>query len=452
MQRLFARPLWLFVLILGPVWATAQPAERTLERPWLEGFLTELSHDSLQGRATFTPGIERAARLIEREYRRAGLDSVAGLAGGVQIFRQHYRVFRTRPAQVAGSFNGSPLQPNQVVGTGPAAPTKVTTAGGATVSTQRVARGQNLFALWRSLTQSPTPVVLLVDTSLATDFARLRTARGRMSQTPQLPPAPVVAILTAEDKLQSLDLQVSGGLDTLVASNVLGYLRGRSRPDEWVVFSAHYDHIGIIRPVNGDSIANGADDDGSGTTAVVALAHHFARAAQQGQGPERSVLFTCFSGEEMGLLGSQHFAGTLVRPEQVVAGFNLEMLGKPSGRGPATAWISGWDKSNFGLLLNQALSTSTTADSTFFPDPYPTQNIWQRSDHYSLARRGIPAHIIMSDAFLGPDGRVEPYYHTVDDEIGTLNLDHFAGIVQKIARAAGPILAGRATPTRIQQP
>jgi hypothetical protein len=330
----------------------AQPTERSLERPFVEGFLSELSHDSLEGRGTFTRGIEKAARLIEREFRRAGLEPVAGIEGvhteSAMPYRQAYPAYRLR-------------------------------------------------------------------------------GRRRVSLSP-----------TRKD--------ADPPLDTLHAYNILGMIRGRTRPDQWVVFSAHYDHIGIIAPVAGDSIANGADDDGTGTTGVVAMAHHLAREAAAGRGPERSVLFVCFSGEEMGLLGSQHFAGTLLRPEQIVAGFNLEMLGKPSGRGPATAWISGWDKSNFGTLLNGALSTPSQRDSTFFPDPYPKQNIWQRSDHYSLARRGIPAHIIMSDDFEN-----DKRYHTVDDEIGSLDLDHFAAILQKISRAAGPILNGAATPTRIKE-
>jgi Zn-dependent M28 family amino/carboxypeptidase len=107
--------------------------------------------------------------------------------------------------------------------------------------------------------------------------------------------------------------------------NVVGVLRGKSKPDEFVVFGAHYDHIGVIQPVAGDSIANGADDDASGTTAVITLAKYFKAANNN----ERTLIFVTFSAEEIGGAGSKYFTEQL-DANKVVAMFNIEMIGKHS--------------------------------------------------------------------------------------------------------------------------
>lgn len=448
-MQMLLRLIVLLTAWLGLAQAAAQPRPDALTRPWLEAYLTELSHDSLEGRATFTPGIERAARLIEREFTRAGLRPITGLRDTVRGFRQTYILFRPARGRVVGQLNGQTLGAAQAFAVGPAELTELSSRSAGRITVARARRGEPLMSRWRSLLSGGEPAVLLVDTSLRREFAALHQARPQWLP-PALPLHPVVVILTAERELRELEVTVRAGLDTLMAHNVIGVLPGRSRPHEWVLFTAHYDHLGIIAPVGGDSIANGADDDGTGTTAVVALAHHLAAEAAAGRGPERTVVFACFSGEELGLLGSTHFARTIAQPDSVIAGFNLEMLGKASHRGPATAWIAGWDKSNFGPLLNAALRATealgTRSDSTFFADPYPAQNLWRRSDHYSLAQRGIPAHMIMSDAF-----DRDRLYHTVDDEIGSLDLDHFTAIVRRIAAAARTILQGAVAPTRIRE-
>ena len=118
-------------------------------------------------------------------------------------------------------------------------------------------------------------------------------------------------------------------------ANVVGVIPGR-RADEIVLFSGHYDHIGIVNPVDGDSIANGANDDASGTAAVIELARYF-----QAKGrPERTLLFAAFTAEESGGYGSRHFSEQ-VDPDRIVAMFNIEMIGKPAVAGANTAWITG---------------------------------------------------------------------------------------------------------------
>lgn len=216
--------------------------------------------------------------------------------------------------------------------------------------------------------------------------------------------------------------------------NVVGMIDG-NRDDEIVLFSAHYDHIGI-RPGGDDTIANGANDNASGTTAVIELARFF-----HGQPrPERTLVFAAFTAEEAGGMGSRHFSEQL-DPDGIVAMFNIEMIGKPAVSGPNTAWITGYERSSFGEILSSAVEGTVYE---FYPDPYPTQNLFYRSDNATLARLGVPAHTISTTPI-----DVDPDYHGVSDEVATLDLDHMANTIRAIALAAQTIVSGEATPTRV---
>ena len=217
--------------------------------------------------------------------------------------------------------------------------------------------------------------------------------------------------------------------------NVVGMIPGR-RSDEFVLFSAHYDHIGIRPPVSGDSIANGANDNASGTTAVVTLARYF---AQRGT-PERTLLFAAFTAEEVGGYGSRYFS-TQLDPDQVVAMFNIEMIGKPGVEGPNTAWLTGFERSTLGELLQEAVAGT---EYSFYPDPYAEQNLFYRSDNAMLARLGVPAHSISTTPI-----DVDRDYHQVSDHVETLDMVHLTNTIRAIARGAERIVAGDATPTRV---
>ncbi|RZK52749.1 MAG: M20/M25/M40 family metallo-hydrolase, partial [Hymenobacter sp.] len=212
---------------------------------------------------------------------------------------------------------------------------------------------------------------------------------------------------------------------------------GAAHKAENVIFSGHYDHLGIVKPaVNGDSIANGADDDASGTTAVVALAEYFKKRNDNA----RSLIFVAFTAEEIGGFGSQYFSRQL-DPKNLVAMFNIEMIGKPAKFGPETAFITGYDKSDFGRLLQASLQGSRFR---FEPDPYPEQNLFYRSDNATLAKLGVPAHTISTDQ-IPTDKR----YHSVADEVSSLDVQNMTEVISAIARSASGIVAGRQTPTRV---
>lgn len=219
--------------------------------------------------------------------------------------------------------------------------------------------------------------------------------------------------------------------------NVVGMIKGSSRPDEYVIFSGHYDHIGIRKPVEGDSIANGADDDASGITAVILLAEYFSQ-----HPPARSVIFAAFTAEEIGGFGSRFFSKQL-HPDQIVAMFNIEMIGKESKFGRNSAFITGYERSDFGKILQQNLEGSSFQ---FHPDPYPEQRLFYRSDNATLARLGVPAHTISTTQI-----DKDTLYHSVDDEVESLDMKNIADIIEAIAVSSQSIVGGKDTPVRIKK-
>jgi hypothetical protein len=220
--------------------------------------------------------------------------------------------------------------------------------------------------------------------------------------------------------------------------NVIAVLRGSSVAlrDTCVVLSAHYDHLGTHDGAGGDSIFNGANDDASGTAAVLEIAAAMARMRVK---PSRSVVFAVFDGEEKGLLGSRYYAGHPVfQVEKTVAALNLEELGRTDDvTGPvlATAYVTGFDYSGVGPILQWAgkLTGVTVTKHTQNSDKFFTG-----SDNRPLAQMGIPAHTLSV-------GYVYPDYHKAGDEWQKLDYANMTKVVRavmlgvlEIANAAKP--------------
>jgi Zn-dependent M28 family amino/carboxypeptidase len=221
-------------------------------------------------------------------------------------------------------------------------------------------------------------------------------------------------------------------------SNVVGVIPGKSKPNEYVIFSGHFDHIGISsrNMQNNDSIYNGANDDAAGTTAMIMLAKYFKKLNNN----ERTLIFAAFNAEEMGGFGATYFSKQF-DPAQVVAMFNIEMIGTESKWGKNSAYITGYEKTNMGEILQKNL---TGTSFTFQPDPYPDQQLFYRSDNATLARLGVPAHTISTSKMDS-----EPNYHKASDEIGTLDLKNMNEIIKAIALSSRGIVAGTETPSRV---
>jgi len=198
--------------------------------------------------------------------------------------------------------------------------------------------------------------------------------------------------------------------------NVVGVLRGSVHPDEYVLVSAHYDHIGVGRAVDGDKINNGADDDASGTTAVVLLAEAMAKQPP----PARSVLFVCFSGEEKGLRGSAAFAERPPVPlASIFANVNIEMIGRPEEGKRNKAWITGVEYSDFAAIAGPALQRGGIELATFGM----AKQLFAQSDNFSLARKGVVAHSISA-------GSLHKDYHQPSDSVDKLDLPHMTQVIR----------------------
>ncbi|MFD0750957.1 M20/M25/M40 family metallo-hydrolase [Mucilaginibacter calamicampi] len=324
MKKIFAITFLLSVSVCG----YAQKVDKLIKEKDVKRIIETLSADDMQGRGTFTPGIEKAALFIEDEFKHIGLQPLEGLSGFRQV-----------------------VDPKAL---------------------------------------GPLPT------------------RGNMAE-----------------KLTNIPL-----------FNVVGVLPGKSKPDEYVIFSAHYDHLGIVKAMDGDSIANGADDDASGTTAVIALAKYF----KETDNNARTLIFVAFTAEEIGGYGARYFS-KMVNPDKTVAMFNIEMIGKASKFGENSAFITGFERSDFGPILQKNLEGT---DFKFYPDPYPTQNLFYRSDNATLARLGVPAHTISTDQI-----DIDKLYHTVKDEFGSLDVKNITATIKAIALSSRGIVAGTETPARV---
>jgi Zn-dependent M28 family amino/carboxypeptidase len=157
-------------------------------------------------------------------------------------------------------------------------------------------------------------------------------------------------------------------------------------------------------------------------------------------GNERTLVFAAFTAEEMGGFGSQYFSKQF-DAESVIAMFNIEMIGTDSKWGKNSAYITGFEKTDMGSILQNNLRSTAFK---FYADPYTEQQLFYRSDNATLARIGVPAHTISTSKMDS-----EKFYHTVDDEIGTLDMDNMAGIIKAIALSSTTIVQGKDSPSRV---
>ncbi|MFC5865446.1 M28 family peptidase [Acidicapsa dinghuensis] len=204
--------------------------------------------------------------------------------------------------------------------------------------------------------------------------------------------------------------------------NTLALLRGTDAPAapapaaDVILLTAHQDHLGLGNPVNGDSIYNGADDDASGTTAVLELA----RALSKGPRPKRSILFVLFGSEELGGYGNQYFLEHPPVPlTQIVANLEFEMIGRPDPALPnKTLWLTGYERSDLGPELAKH-------GAAISADPHPDQHFFQRSDNYALAKRGIIAQTVSSYG-------LHKDYHQPSDDLSHIDFDFVTNSIQSM--------------------
>jgi Zn-dependent M28 family amino/carboxypeptidase len=275
------------------------------------------------------------------------------------------------------------------------------------LKTNSSGREEHVFYIPPSLAET------LFGTSLKTlNAAAEKSRKGRYSSIKKIPSA-------------QLSYKVESFEEKVESENVLGYVEGLEKPDEVVIVSAHYDHVGII---NGE-IYNGADDNGSGTSAVLELAEAFSLAKKNGLGPKKSVLFLLFTGEEKGLLGSRYYTENPVFPlDKTIADFNIDMIGRIDDKyvdDPGYVYLIGSDKISKELheISEQANEEhiGLHIDYTYNSDSDPNR-FYYRSDQYNFAKNGIPVIFY----FTG----VHKDYHKPTDDVDKILFDRMERITR----------------------
>jgi Zn-dependent M28 family amino/carboxypeptidase len=198
--------------------------------------------------------------------------------------------------------------------------------------------------------------------------------------------------------------------------NVVGILQGTDAGKEAILLTAHLDHLGIGPAKNGDRIYNGADDDASGTTAVIELARAFAAAPR----PARTLIFVLFGSEELGGYGNRYFLGHPPTPlDRIIANLEFEMIGRRDPALPRDGlWLTGYERSDLGSELARH-------GASLVADPHPEQKFFTRSDNYSLAKRGIVAHTVSSFG-------LHADYHQPGDELSRIDFPHMTRAIQSM--------------------
>jgi Zn-dependent M28 family amino/carboxypeptidase len=422
------RPNFLsLVFCLLAIVTNAQNAEKLITVSEVERIEKFLASDEMKGRRTFSPEIDKAADFIAAEFKKSGLQFFPGLSG----YKQPFKMTKAKFIAASGTINGEQVLADNIIA--------VTTEANLTINETSGYRkvildsAANLNTEATNIINAKQKTLVLVNTAHAKAFSRLK----RFKRDSFEEKVPVVFVLTDTDP-STYNFEVTHEISASQLANVIGILPGKSKNEELVIFSAHYDHIGIGKATaEGDSIYNGANDDAAGTAAVMMLAKYFA--AQKNNG--RTLVFVTFTAEEIGGFGSQYFSKQ-INPDKAVAMFNIEMIGTESKWGKNSAFITGYEKSDFGKILQGNLEGSVFK---FEPDPYPKQNLFYRSDNATLAALGVPAHTISTSKM-----DTEKFYHTADDEIETLDLDNMTEIIKAIAISSKGIISGKETPSRVE--
>ncbi len=387
---------------------------------------TVLSSDDMQGRKVFTSGIEKAAEFIESEFKKTGLKPFP-LCNG---YRQEFDLTVAQNVATKIIIDGIE-QPDSLVVVS-SFQKRVHFTEKDAVEIVKITASENFRDLIVPYLKSSKNLLVLVDPVFNSFAKRLKKFSNKEFE----PGNNSVVIVFGVENASAFTIDLVNNVQSKKLFNVVGILPGKTKPTEYVIFSAHYDHLGIDLPVNGDSIYNGANDDAAGTTAVILLAEYFETINNN----ERTLIFITFTAEESGGYGSQYFSKQL-NPDNVMAMFNIEMIGTESKWGNNSAYITGYGYTNMGEILQKNLTDSAFQ---FYPDPYIEENLFYRSDNAALARKGVPAHTISTSKMDN-----EPNYHKPTDEIETLNLGNMTEIIKAIAVSSKTIVSGKDTPSRV---
>lgn len=424
LRRFFCLP----IIFLTTQIVSAQDINKIITLSEVERIEKTLAADDMMGRKPFTPGIDKAATFISSEFKKSKLDYFPGLSS----YDQSFLMYKPKFISAAGNINDITVAADNIIA--------ITTDDSLSVNERsnytrlRVDSSLDLMKEASRLLKEKKNYIIFVDTSHTKNFARLRRYKRESFKMNNN----VLFILTEKNPTK-YNFDVIHQVSTMPLKNVAAIIPGKTKPEEFVVFSAHYDHLGTGKlNAAGDSIFNGANDDAAGTTAVIALANYFNKIKTN----DRTLVFVAFTAEESGGFGSRYFT-TQINPDKVVAMFNLEMIGTESKWGKNSAYITGFEKSDMGKILQKNLEGSVFK---FEPDPYPKENLFYRSDNAALAALGVPAHTISTSKMDS-----EKFYHSQDDEVETLDFNNMTEVIKAIALSSKTIISGKDTPSRVEK-
>lgn len=424
----------------------ARQYAETITKDDLYDYLSILASDALEGRETGTRGQKMAAAFIRHHFEELGLQAPVQV-GGMKSYYQPVALYTSKPGDIYvkikdtrydnfkdiiyyGSASTAGEVSNEVVyiGKGQEEDLKMTDIEGKAVFAV-IENIQGARTVMDAATKAGAKTVFLLSTSTDEEFAGVADqfkhwlSGGRLSvEKPSanssspgvffLSPsvaeklynksaAELKEAASATDKKAAfkkikpveLTYKIEQNIELVQTENVLGYLEGTDKKDELLVITAHYDHIGR----EGEEINNGADDDGSGVSAVIELAEAFDKAKEEGKGPRRSILFMLVTGEEKGLLGSEYYAANPVFPlENTVVNLNIDMIGRvdPAHKdNPDYVYLVGSNRLSTELheiseKVNETF-TQFDLDYTYNDESHPDR-IYYRSDHWNFAKNNIP--------------------------------------------------------------
>ena len=420
------------LLLILTLKVAGQKVNKFIKQEEVTRIIQSLSADEMMGRdAMDEKSINKAAAFIEEEFRDIGLKPLSEAASFLQEFSIYNKIETT---SLKVMIDGKAIASENIIllSDVPAVKLEINSP------TALIEKGKELRASLRPFFNDSISKVVFVAPEYEKEFREIRSyiSKARLTENGKSKNGSIVFVLSKP--AADFSAEATQSITPFKLTNVVGVLEGKTLKDEMVVFSGHYDHLGIQSPTEGDSIANGADDDASGTTAVIELARYFKKIKNN----KRTLIFVAFTAEEIGGFGSKYFS-TQIDADKVMAMFNIEMIGKASKWGQNNAFITGFERSDFGEILQKNLIGTPFQ---FHPDPYPDLNLFYRSDNATLARLGVPAHSISTDQIDS-----DKLYHTVNDEVGSLDMANITSTIRAIALSSKTIVSGKETPKRIDK-
>lgn len=418
---------FIYLLILSFFTLSARSQDDDLiNKGYIEKTLHYLASDKLKGRVNFTTEQLEAAEFLANEFKSFGLEPFPGYSNYFIPFQlrmslaENYKL-EWNDQKIPDSLfyylpSGLKQQP-------------------ATIDDFMILRADYpvadsiLYYNW--LNQKNKTIIWMV----LPDSVSFLEASSTLVIPPGMP-ARDILIVAQKEEPQKIKLSFKPLDDASPLYNIVGILPGDSLPEQAIIFSAHYDHVDVGTHGERGQIFNGANDDASGTTAVLALAQYFSKIRNN----KRTIIFCLFAGEELGLHGSTAFVRQ-VKTENIIGVVNIEMIGMTNASGKNSFIVNGGEYSDLPDILKKNLEVEKFPVKILKSDP---QRSFQRSDNYPFALAGIPAHTVMCS-----DDN-EPCYHRPCDDAKRIDTKNMTQVIKAIARSAHGLIMGTDTPKRIK--